>query len=63
MLTFRFSVECDPETKTLLCPRMILQPIIEMPSNMACPLDNGNILVKAQQRGHAEDFVGDNGVG
>ena len=55
---FKFSVECDPETKTLLCPRMILQPIIENAiEHGLSTLDSGNILVKAHnKRGNAEDF-------
>jgi two-component system sensor histidine kinase YesM len=63
--TFEFSIECDPETKTLLCPRMILQPIIENAiEHGLSTLDSGNILVKAQTK---EDMlkisVRDNGVG
>lgn len=62
---FKFSIECDPETKTLLCPRMILQPIIENAiEHGLSTLDSGNILVKAHTKEEMLKIsVRDNGVG
>ena len=62
---FKFSIECEPETKALLCPRMILQPIIENAiEHGLSTLDSGKILVKARtDKGILEISVRDNGVG
>ncbi|HZJ57935.1 MAG TPA: sensor histidine kinase [Clostridia bacterium] len=62
---FEFYIECGPETEAFLCPRMILQPIIENAiEHGLSTLDSGKIFVKAYTHiGLLKISVKDNGIG